>query len=230
MANLTSVNFLAGVVSTTTTGTVSTLDNLLGTAGSASANVLSIQTTTGGNVALEGSGNLASRATKLSSNVSVPTSTGGIVANAANQTTMVASLADDRHQYGERHPGRHFVSWQRRHGYPAGSTPITISVTGSSTATTATLATTGQEYYLCGFSIRATATAASVGNATVTGTVTGTLNFTQWTAPAASGVGVVEEVFWPPVIASATNTNIAVVSAPAGAGGTVSVTAWGYML
>lgn len=113
--------------------------------------------------------------------------------------------------------------------YPAAATPITASATGTTAATTATLAAvTGKTTYICGFSIRANATAAATGNATVTGTITATLNFTQWTAPAASGIGLVEETFSPCVPASATNTAIAVVSAAAGSGGVVSVSAWGY--
>jgi hypothetical protein len=116
-------------------------------------------------------------------------------------------------------------------GYPAGSTPETISATGTTTATTATLATGASvTTYICGFSIRANATAAATNNATVTGTITGTLNFTQWTAPNASGLGVTEEIFNPCVPASAVNTSIAVVSGAPGASGVVSVTAWGYTL
>jgi hypothetical protein len=67
--------------------------------------------------------------------------------------------------------------------------------------------------------------------ATVTGTITGTLNFTQWTAPLASGIGITEPPIGPACIpASAFNTGIAVISAAPGSGGTVSVTAWGYQL
>ena len=111
-------------------------------------------------------------------------------------------------------------------GYPAGSTPISISGTGTTGATTATLATGASvTTYICGLSIRANATAAVTGNATVTGTITGTLNFTQWTAPTASGLGVVEQIFNPCIPASAVNTGIAVISAAPGTGGVVSVTA-----
>lgn len=110
-----------------------------------------------------------------------------------------------------------------------GGVPETISATGTTGATTATLATAAATTtYLCGFSIRANATAAATGNATVTGVITGTMNFTQWTAPNASGVGVTEEVFVPCIPASAANTSIAVVSAAPGTGGVVSVSAWGY--
>jgi hypothetical protein len=116
-------------------------------------------------------------------------------------------------------------------GYPAGSTPITISATGTTGATTATLATGASvTTYICWLSIRANATGAATGNATVTGTITGTLNFTQWTAPLASGLGVTEEVFNPCIPASAVNTGIAVISAAPGSGGTVSVSAGGYTL
>jgi hypothetical protein len=116
-------------------------------------------------------------------------------------------------------------------GYPAGSTPITISGTGTTGATTATLATGASvTTYICGFSIRANATAAVTGNATITGTITGTLNFTQWTAPLASGLGITENIFNPCVPASAVNTGIAIISAAPGTGGVVSVTGWGYTL
>jgi hypothetical protein len=115
--------------------------------------------------------------------------------------------------------------------YPATAVPITASATGTTAATTATLTNvTGHTTYICGFSIRANATAAVTNNATVTGTITGTLNFTQWTAPLASGIGVTEEVFSPCVPASAVSTSIAVVSGAPGSGGVVSVTAWGYSI
>lgn len=114
--------------------------------------------------------------------------------------------------------------------YPTGASPVTASATGTTGATTATLpAASGKTTYLCGFSIRANATAAATGNATVTGTVSGTLNFTQWTAPLASGIGITEPQIGSPCIpASAQNTSISIVSAAPGAGGTVSVAAWGY--
>lgn len=115
--------------------------------------------------------------------------------------------------------------------YPTGATPITSSATGTTLATVATLAAAvGKTTHLVGFSIRANATAAATGNATVVGTITGTLNFTQWTAPLASGIGIVEPNISAPIPASATNTAIVVTSAAAGAGGVVSVSAWGYQI
>jgi hypothetical protein len=115
--------------------------------------------------------------------------------------------------------------------YPDTAVPYTATATGTTAATTATLAgAVSVTTYICGFSIRANATAAATGNATVTGVITATLNFTQWTAPNASGLGVTEMVFTPCIPASAANTSIAVVSAAPGTGGVVSVTAWGYKL
>lgn len=115
--------------------------------------------------------------------------------------------------------------------YPVGSTPYTATATGTTGATTATLAgASSVTTYLCGFSIRANATAAATGNATVTGVITATMNFTQWTAPNASGLGITEMIFAPCIPASGTNQSVAVVSAAPGTGGVVSVSAWGYKL
>lgn len=115
--------------------------------------------------------------------------------------------------------------------YPSGATPITASATGTTGATTATLAgAVSKTTYICSLSIRSNATAAATGNATVTGTITGTLNYTHWTAPLASGIGVTEQIYSPCAPASATNTGIAVASPAPGAGGTVSVSATGYQL
>lgn len=115
--------------------------------------------------------------------------------------------------------------------YPDTAVAYTATATGTTGATTATLAGAASvTTYLCGFSIRANATAAATGNATVTGVITATLNFTQWTAPNASGLGITEMVFMPCIPASGTNQSVAVVSAAPGTGGVVSVTAWGYKL
>jgi hypothetical protein len=113
--------------------------------------------------------------------------------------------------------------------YPSGATPITASATGTTAATTATLAGTGgKTTYICSYSIRANATAATTVTNTVTGVITGTMSHIMWVAPAASGLGVDEQIFSPCVPASATNTAIAVVSGAPGTGGLVSSTATGY--
>ena len=115
--------------------------------------------------------------------------------------------------------------------YPTGATAITASATGTTGATTATLAGTGgKTTFICGYSIRANATAATTVTNTITGTITATLSSIMWVAPAASGIGVDEMVFSPCIPASATNTGIAIVSGAPGTGGTVSSKGWGYQL
>ena len=124
------------------------------------------------------------------------------------------------------------IGVQAANQYPVGAVAVTNSATGTTAATAATLpAASGKTTYICGFSIRANATAATTGNATVAGLISGTINFTQWTAPLASGIGDVPSNFSGMCIpASTTNTAIVVTSAAPGSGGTVSVSAWGYQL
>lgn len=115
--------------------------------------------------------------------------------------------------------------------YPGTAVPYTASTTGTTGATTATLAGAASvTTYICGMSVRSNATAAATGNITVTGTISATMNFTHWTAPLASGIGITEMIFKPCVPASAANQSVAVVSPAPGSGGTISVTAWGYKL
>jgi len=113
-------------------------------------------------------------------------------------------------------------------GLCSGCTASQGSATGMTGAISTTLAAVASvTEYVCGFSIRANATAAATGNATLSdGTIT--LNFTQWTAPNASGVGVSEQIFLPCRPASAVNTAWTLTSAPPGTGGVVSVAMWGY--
>lgn len=115
--------------------------------------------------------------------------------------------------------------------YPTGAVPITASATGTTAATAATLTNVASHTtYICGFSIRANATAAATADSTVAGTISGTMHYTQWTAPAASGIGVTEQIFPNCIPASAASTSIVVTSAAPGAGGVISVTAWGFSL
>lgn len=105
---------------------------------------------------------------------------------------------------------------------------ITISTIGTTAATTATLAgVSAKTTFICGFAISSDATAALAGNATVTGTVSGTLNFIQNVGTATSA-GVLTQTFNPCIPASAANTGIVVNSIAAGVGGNTDVTAWGY--
>jgi hypothetical protein len=113
---------------------------------------------------------------------------------------------------------------------PVGATPVQATATGTTAATAATLpAAVGKITYICGFSIRANATAAATGEATVAGPAT-TMDFLQFTAPAASGIGLVEPGLGSCVPDAAANTAIVVTSAATGAGGVVSVSAWGFQL
>lgn len=115
--------------------------------------------------------------------------------------------------------------------YPAAAVPITITATGTTGATTATLpGTSGKTTYICGFDIGADATAFTVGTATITGTITATMSFRQGVGAAASATFVTKHDFSKCIPASAQNTGIAVVSIAAGTGGNTIVTAWGYQL
>lgn len=115
--------------------------------------------------------------------------------------------------------------------YPSGATAISASNVGSTAATTATLAgTAGKTTYICSYSVRANATAATTVQNTLTGILGGTDTHQFWVAPNASGIGIDEQIFNPCHPASAANTGIAVVSGAPGSGGLVSVTAKGFQL
>jgi hypothetical protein len=114
--------------------------------------------------------------------------------------------------------------------YPAGAIPITATNTGTTAVTTATLAANvTKTTFLCGFTIQADATAAIAGAATVTGTISGALNFLQ-SVGAATVAGSLSQTFSPCIPGSAINTGIAINSAAAGVGGVTAVSAWGYQL
>lgn len=116
-------------------------------------------------------------------------------------------------------------------------TPVTASATGSTGAITATLpAAAGKTTYICGFYYTGTNATAANGatTVTITGTITGTLNFGFPTLAAAATVPntlPIDEEFIPCVAASAVNTAIVVNGPALGAGSTlVTATAWGYQL
>lgn len=113
-------------------------------------------------------------------------------------------------------------------GIPAGSTAITNSNTGTTAAVSATLAgVSGKTTYICGFTITSGGTTAALAqNATVAGTISGTMNFTY--VDVSSGQGLLGIAFPICLPASGQNTSI-VVTAPAGGTGTVAaVSTWGY--
>lgn len=113
-------------------------------------------------------------------------------------------------------------------------TPETISATGTTTAFTATLAagTGSQVTYICGAEIDAAATAGLAVAATITGTVTGTLNFVEGVSTLTNSGGGGRNVynFNPCIPASAAATAIVIHAGAAGSGGISSISAWGYIL
>lgn len=166
---------------------------------------------------------------------SVPITSAGVEilpATAANQATEISSLSTIATNTGAAIPaGTATIGTVGQLPYPVGSTPYTASATGTTGATTATLAgASSVTTYICGYSIRANATAAATVTNTITGVITATLSSIMWIAPLASGIGIDEMIFSPCIPASGTNQSIAVVSGAPGSGGTVSVRAWGYKL
>lgn len=118
---------------------------------------------------------------------------------------------------------------RQTNAYPAGAIPLTASATGTTAATTATLAgAVGKTTYICGYSIRANATAAVTVTNTLTGVITATMSSIMWVPANTAGLGVDEQIFVPCIPASGTNQAIAAVSGAPGTGGVVSSKAWGY--
>lgn len=110
-------------------------------------------------------------------------------------------------------------------------TAVTATATGTTGATAATLAAVaGVTNFVCGFTITADATALAVGTATLSGTVSGSLNYLQTILAATSGTSVLPQNFNPCIPASAANTAITITSAAAGTGGNTIVNIWGYRL
>ena len=115
--------------------------------------------------------------------------------------------------------------------YPTGAVPLNpVSGIGTTTGVAVTLTpVSGKTAFICGYSIRANATAA----ANVTNTMVGlgnTVTHQMWVAPLASGIGIDEQIFTPCRPASAVTTNIVVTPGNPGAGGNVTADAWGYSL
>jgi hypothetical protein len=112
--------------------------------------------------------------------------------------------------------------------YPSGASPLTASATGTTGATAATLSgTSGKTTFLCGFSIGSNATVGLGGTATISGVISGSMNFIQPIA-VTPAVGQLDKAFSPCIPASGVNTGITVTSAAAGLGGATDVNAWGY--
>lgn len=113
--------------------------------------------------------------------------------------------------------------------YPAGATPSGSSALATTGATFASLAAVaGQTQYLCGFSIDADATAATVVAATIVGLSWGTFRIRQGVGAVASGTINTTKSFNPCIPASAANTAISLTPGLAGTGGNVAIDIWGY--
>ena len=106
---------------------------------------------------------------------------------------------------------------------------ITSSNTGTTLATGTSLAAVqGKTTYICGWSVSADATGATETALTVTGTVTGTMNYRMSVAALANGTAQTSQTYTPCIPASAPNTAISVNAGAAGAGGNEAVSAWGF--
>ena len=97
--------------------------------------------------------------------------------------------------------------------------------TGSSSATLTGVS--GKRTYICGFVVTSAGTSsATLGNITLAGTVSGTMNFEY--AFVSSGQGILGIAFPGCIVSSTTNTSI-VLTTPAGGAGTVgAISMWGY--
>lgn len=184
-----------------------------------------------------GASSAANQATEIASLATIATNTGAAIPAGS---ALIGKVGIDQTTPGTTNgvqvnaalpAGTNTVGTVGQLPYPIGAIPITASATGTTGATTATLAgTSGKTTYICWSSVRANATAAATVTNTITGVVTGTLSAIMWVAPAASGLGIDEMIYNPCVPASATNTGIAIVSGAPGTGGNVSVKGGGYQL
>ncbi|SRR6266436_3733580 len=135
------------------------------------------------------------------------------------------------HAYAQN-PAGQFGTQRAGNPIPLGSTPVSNSTTGTTTAIAATLPADTPGYritYICGFFVSSIATAATAGNIAVTNILGGTLNFEEYTAAVATIPAVPVNVqFTPCLPATGPQTTIVVTTAAPGSGGVVTVAAWGY--
>ena len=216
--NVSTVTITNGVP-TAGSGTVSTLDNLVGVAGTPSANVQSVQGVSGGT------------AMPVSA-ASLPLPTGA--STAANQSTANTSLATIATNSAAPIPDCGATPCTNKVGtiylqsqYPAGATPITGNATGTTGAVVGTLTAGAKTAFICGFDISATGGTAAIGPITVAG-LTGSSMVFQLTS---SATGVTLPVTFSPCIpASASSTNITITTTADGTASAVDVNSWGYTL
>lgn len=215
--NVSTVTITNGVP-TAGTGTVSTLDNLIGTAGTSKSNVLSVQ-------------GIASGTALGVSAASLPLPSGA--STAVNQTTANSSLSTIATNSALPIPDcgatpctNKIGTVYRQSDYPAGATATVNSATGTTGAVSAALGGTSGTTYICGFDVSAIGGTAAVGPITV-GTLIGTKTFTYQLASSASG-NLLTKTFSPCIPASAATTAITVATTADGTATAVDVNVWGY--
>ena len=111
-------------------------------------------------------------------------------------------------------------------GFPASTTPISASATGTTGAVVGSLAgTSGKKTYICGFAVTAVGGTAAVGPITVANTVTGSLTYYLNSTAAGNSLS---QTYTPCIPATATNTAITVTTTADGTASNVGVNIWGY--
>ena len=114
-------------------------------------------------------------------------------------------------------------------GYPSGSIPLVVGVTGTTGAVTASLpGSPGRLTYMCGLHIDAAGSGA-IGPITITGLAGGT----TWTYQATagnSGTSPPVQTYSPCIPANAANTAIVVTTSADGTASAVDINTWGYQL
>jgi hypothetical protein len=111
-------------------------------------------------------------------------------------------------------------------------TPVTNSAVGTTAALPATLAgVASKTTYICGFSYKSSADVAVLGNLTVVGVISGTMNFRHITTinqTSLTDIGATEQNFYPCLPASAVNTAIVVTGPAPGTNGSNTISVWGF--
>jgi hypothetical protein len=211
----------------------------IGTAGTPSADVISVQGVSGGTPqpisaasGAIGAGAFAAGSISNGANPVEGTITTAHGCSIAGYTIIGCLGQIDDDVKGPIAAGTNTIGTTGSLPYPVGAVPVTASATGTTGATTATLpaSTTGQTTYVCGYSIRANATANTNVTNTLTGVISGTMSSAMWVPANTAGLGVDEQIFQPCIPGSAVNTAISAVSGAPGAGGVVTVKAWGFKL
>lgn len=224
--NVSTVTITNGVP-TAGSGTVSTLDNLIGAAGTPKSNVLSIQGVSGG-VAAKVDGSAVTQPVSASA---LPLPAGA--ATAANQSTANSSLSTIATNSSAPIPDCGATPCTNKIGtvyaqsaYPAGASAITGNATGTTGAVVGTLAAAvSKTTYICGFDVSAIGGTAAVGPITIAGLVGSSMVY--YFSSSASG-STLNRTFTPCIPGSASNTAITITTTADGSATGVAVNSWGF--